>query len=233
VCAMADLVQPLDERQIARFKRDGFLQLRNVLDPQLCARAREVLWEHNEIHRLRHDPFGPFLYAEQDFPAAGDRAAASGPPPGGTRRGYRWHLSVVGSDPLFVDLVGGAAYPYAQQLLGAAQTSTPRASGGIHCTLPAAKGVGRFARRRGCENLACTPSLPHVQSHDRVGGPCPARAPALLPRVLTDGGCGCGARGTCRLGAPHGVPRGSDTRQSRTSGCRRIHRRRTARIRRV
>ena len=99
------------------------------------------------LPRLRDDPTGPFHYAEQDCPPAGDRASANAPP-GGTRRGFRWHLSAVGGDPLFMELVGGAALPYAQQLLGADQTSPPRASGGIHCTLPAAKGVGRFATRR-------------------------------------------------------------------------------------
>jgi hypothetical protein len=167
----------LTDAEIGRFKRDGYLQLRAVLDPALCAQARAVLWEHNVVPRLTRDPTGPFRYHEQDFPPAGKRTAeeigppagaprarvASAPlsckpkpvrlPAGGTRRGYRWHLSAVGSSPLFVELVGGAALPYAQQLLGASETTPPRGSGGVHCTLPAAKNVGRFASRRGCKRF--------------------------------------------------------------------------------
>ena len=46
----------LTDAEIGRFKRDGYLQLRAVLDPALCAQARAVLWEHNVVPRLTRDP---------------------------------------------------------------------------------------------------------------------------------------------------------------------------------
>ena len=41
------MVVSLTAAEIARFKERGYLIKRNILDPQLCTRAREVLWEHN------------------------------------------------------------------------------------------------------------------------------------------------------------------------------------------
>ena len=38
-------VPPLTDSQIAQFKRDGFLVLPGVLDPDLCRRARDDMWE--------------------------------------------------------------------------------------------------------------------------------------------------------------------------------------------
>ena len=38
-------VEPLTASQIARFRRDGFLVLPAVLDPELCRLARNEMWE--------------------------------------------------------------------------------------------------------------------------------------------------------------------------------------------
>ena len=46
--------EPLTAEEMARFKREGYSYLikRNVLDPELCARAREIFWSHNAVPRL-------------------------------------------------------------------------------------------------------------------------------------------------------------------------------------
>ena len=56
----------------------------------------------------------------------------------------RWHCNTdgLGASPLFVDMVGGAAHSWAQQLLGADRCTEPRPCGGIWATLPRGK-VGR------------------------------------------------------------------------------------------
>lgn len=38
-------IEPLTTDQIAQFKRDGFLVLEEVLDPELCRQARDEMWE--------------------------------------------------------------------------------------------------------------------------------------------------------------------------------------------
>ena len=117
---------PLTPQEIASFVRDGYLIKRRVLDPALCAQARDVLWAHNEApHKLRRgDPstyFGPWDYKDEQ--RDGDNV----------RKHYRWHLHKVGNDQLFVDLVGGATHKYAEQLLGVGECTPPRGSGGIYC----------------------------------------------------------------------------------------------------
>jgi hypothetical protein len=134
-------LKPLDAAEIRSFVRDGFLIKRGVLDPAACARARDALWAHNVVPRLRRDDpaswVGPWPYGEEDW-----RPGTA--TPGGTRKHYRWLLGAVGADPLFVELVGGAAFAFAEQLLGEGEATAPRAAGGVHCTLPAGR-----ARRRG------------------------------------------------------------------------------------
>ena len=126
--------QLLTPAEIARFKRDGFLIKRNVLDPELCAAARDALWAANDVpHAIqRGNPsswIGPWKF--QDEARTGDNI----------RKHYRWHCNAdgLGGSPLFVDLVGGATHRFAQQLLGAEETTAPGGSGGVYATLPRGK----------------------------------------------------------------------------------------------
>ena len=50
-------VESLTADQIAQFKRDGFLVLEGVLDPELCLRARDEMWEVIQTHlpRMKRD----------------------------------------------------------------------------------------------------------------------------------------------------------------------------------
>ena len=47
----------LTASQIAQFKRDGFLVLPAVLDPELCRRARDAMWDEIATHlpRMKRD----------------------------------------------------------------------------------------------------------------------------------------------------------------------------------
>ena len=62
-------VEPLTANQIAQFKRDGFLVLEGVLDPELCRQARDEMWETIQAHlprMKRDDPstWGPITEEE-------------------------------------------------------------------------------------------------------------------------------------------------------------------------
>ena len=46
-------VEPLSANQIAQFKREGFLVLPAVLDPELCRQARDEMWEAIKAHLPR------------------------------------------------------------------------------------------------------------------------------------------------------------------------------------
>ena len=50
-------VESLTIDQIAQFKRDGFLILEGVLDPELCRQARDEMWDMIQAHlpRMKRD----------------------------------------------------------------------------------------------------------------------------------------------------------------------------------
>ena len=52
-------VESLTADQIAQFKRDGFLVLEGVLDPELCRQARDEMWEVIQAHLPRMKRDGP------------------------------------------------------------------------------------------------------------------------------------------------------------------------------
>ena len=128
---------PLTPAEIARFKRDGWIHKRGAMDPALCAQARDELWARNDLPHFRRDDkttwAGPWSYADEQRDV-----------PDNVRKHYRWHCNTngLGASPLFVDMVGGAAHSWAQQLLGADRCTEPRPCGGIWATLPRGK-VGR------------------------------------------------------------------------------------------
>ena len=52
---MGTPLPPLSTTEIQQFITDGFLVKRNILDPQLCAAARDRLWAGNTSSHLRRD----------------------------------------------------------------------------------------------------------------------------------------------------------------------------------
>ena len=93
----------LTPEECAIFKRDGVLIKRGVLDPDLCRRAIDLLWQHNadhhpSTHLVRDDPsthVGPF--PDQDTIDVSSFGEGAG---GQIRRGYGWDVRELGSHPL-------------------------------------------------------------------------------------------------------------------------------------
>lgn len=110
----------LTKSQIARFKRDGFLVLPGVLDPDLCRRARDEMWaviEANLPRMKRHEPatWGPISAAESEhlrkaWPEGEGEPYFSG-------RDHRFTIR-NGAEELLLDLAPRALWQVAEQLLG-------------------------------------------------------------------------------------------------------------------
>ena len=112
-------VEPLTVDQIAQFKRDGFLVLEEVLDPELCLRARDEMWEVIQAHlprMKRDDPstWGPITEEEsiklQHRPEDGGDPYFSG-------NSHRFTVR-NGASELMLNLAPRALWQVAEQLLG-------------------------------------------------------------------------------------------------------------------
>ncbi|MEM7342847.1 MAG: phytanoyl-CoA dioxygenase family protein [Chloroflexota bacterium] len=145
----------LTDEQIAFFKDNGYLLLRGVLDPALCAQARDRLWDSlpADSDIRRDDPtthVGPFSEHDTQIDAQH------------MRRDYRWQLRDIGTEPLILNLVYSETLTaMAEQLLGVGTLRRPIVGGvpmgshgfawpdgpvdpahdvegirGIYCTLP-------------------------------------------------------------------------------------------------
>lgn len=126
-------VPTLNPDQVQQFARDGMLVLPGVLDPQLCARARDDMWSVLNAHvpRLqRHDPstWGPFT---GDSTAGGEQVMRK--PETNSHEGgdvlfeCTNHRFTVrnGTSELMLDLCPRALFPIAEQLLGAGTVVYP------------------------------------------------------------------------------------------------------------
>ena len=125
---------PLSAEEVGSFVESGYLVRHDVLDPALCARARDALWEGNQVARLRRDApeswVGPFSEGE----TCGE--------PTNQRAGYRWQLRSIGRSELLLELLprNPTVVAIADQLLGAGRYECGGDQGentrGIYCTLP-------------------------------------------------------------------------------------------------
>lgn len=75
-------VEPLTVDQIAQFKRDGFLVLRGVLDPELCRRACDEMWETIDSHlpRMQRDDPSTWGHITEEESAKLKRPEGGGDP---------------------------------------------------------------------------------------------------------------------------------------------------------
>ena len=118
-------VPPLTESQIAQFKRDGFLVLPGVLDPELCRRARDDMWEAiaEYLPRMKRDD--PSTWTPiTDEEATGFPAAYHGGQPYFGGGGTRFYVR-NGTKELILDLGPRALWTVAEQLLGAGTVVWP------------------------------------------------------------------------------------------------------------
>ena len=119
----------LTEADIQFFKREGYLIKRGILDPDLCARARERLWDDPPPSLKKDDPetwIGPIKPEEE----SDDRE--------NFKRSYRWQYRKLGREPWMVDLLpkNPTVWAAAEQLLGKGRFPAPQRIRGIYCTLP-------------------------------------------------------------------------------------------------
>ena len=102
----------LSREQLGFFRANGYLILEGILDPELCARARERMWAAlPDSSRMRPDDpsshIGPIPLDESSTDSLH------------IRDGFRWQLREIGTDPLMIDLCYSASLrAVAQQLLG-------------------------------------------------------------------------------------------------------------------
>ena len=118
-------VARLTTSQIAQFKREGFLVLPGVIDPELCRQARDQMWETIAEYRpsmKREDPstWVPFTEEEQasyERPEDGGESYFSG-------KGHRFYIR-NGAEDLLLDIGARSAWDIAEQLLGKGEVVWP------------------------------------------------------------------------------------------------------------
>jgi hypothetical protein len=116
----------LSTEEIQQFITNGFLVKRNILDPKLCAAARDRLWAGNTSSHLRRDDPKTWL---NGLPEA-DRQST----PDGTndRTGdYGWRLRELSGDENMIDLLPRRVFPWFEQLLGEGDVVTPEVTSSV------------------------------------------------------------------------------------------------------
>lgn len=171
---MAAVTGPLSVAEMATFKRDGYLLRRGVLDPELCRRCQDRLWDLNGSSVVRRNEpstwVGPL--PERDFCEE----------PATARSAFRLNCRAPGHEELFKGLLpqNPTVLAIAEQLLGAGETSAaPRTTSaattsgvgtrGVYCTLPMG---GKPKARNQChidDNLDSRGRLGVVAYIDDVG----------------------------------------------------------------
>ncbi len=202
-------VELLNESQIAQFKREGFLVLPAVLDPELCRQARDSMWDAiaANLPRMKRDKpttWSPVTEEESarlnaQRPEGGEDLYFGG-------SGHRFFVR-NGAEQLMLDLAPRALWGVAEQLVGKGTLVWPN-------------GVDELGMTTGpC--FMCDDALGGLASH--MGSPEvtpqasfttePLRLPKTGPVWLN----GQGTRGLyCTL--PNSQPPGSDYRGAHSDG---------------
>ncbi len=129
----------LTEEDIRFFKREGYLIKRGVMDPELCARARERLWDEPPPSIKKDDPqtwIGPIKIEEESDD------------PENLKKGFNWRYRRLGKEPWMADMLPRSEFmrSAAEQLLGKDRFVLPERVRGIYCTLPQPEGAERKPR---------------------------------------------------------------------------------------
>lgn len=125
---METVMVTLTKEDICFFKTNGFLIKREVLDPQLMARARNEMWAGRPASMDVDDPdtwVGPIKPEEE----SDDRT--------NFMRGFRWQYRKIGGEPYMTDLLPRnlSVRAMVEQLLGP-DLVEPQRIRGIYNTLP-------------------------------------------------------------------------------------------------
>lgn len=172
--------------EMAFFKREGYLVVRGAMDKELCALARDRLWETSESVVLQRDDPSTWLGPLPASDLSRD--------PQNARSEYRWQWRRGGSEELLLNLLPRACVEIAEQLLGEGTLRELQLQGvgpgpeahsvlagktpgaeigtkcrGIYCTLPASLSVKpRSLNANACHTDGHPMSLGCVGLIDRV-----------------------------------------------------------------
>ena len=185
--------------QIAQFKREGFLVLPGVVDPELCRQARDQMWDTIAQYRpsMRRDDPSTWTPISDEENASYTREATGGDPYFGGG-GHRFYIR-NGAEDLLLDIGARVVWDVAEQLLGEGEVVYPAgldATG--HTTGPCYLTEGAV---KGMES--------HLGDKTRewTGPPTNRTGPLRLPKTGPHWVTGQGTRGMyCTL--PNGSPRG-------------------------
>ena len=117
---MNAVLPPLTTEDIEQFVQNGFVIKRKVLNPALCAAARDRLWAGNTSIQLRRDDpstwIGPLPESDQVSTPDGlnDRTGNCG-----------WRLRELSGDEDLIDLLPRRVFPWFEQLLGEGEVVEP------------------------------------------------------------------------------------------------------------
>ena len=111
----------LSTEEIKEFITNGFLIKRNILDPKLCAVARDRLWAGNSSTHLRRDDPETWM---NGLPETDRQSTPDGM---NDRTGeYAWRLRELSGEEAMIDLLPRRVFPWFEQLLG--EVVTPEVS---------------------------------------------------------------------------------------------------------
>lgn len=189
----------LTTEQIAQFKREGFLVLPGVVDPELCRQARDQMWDTIAQYRpsMKRDDPSTWTPISDEENASYTREATGGDPYFGGG-GHRFYIR-NGAEDLLLDIGARVVWDVAEQLLGEGEVVYPAgldATG--HTTGPCYLTEGAV---KGMES--------HLGDKTRewTGPPTNRTGPLRLPKTGPHWVTGQGTRGMyCTL--PNGSPRG-------------------------
>jgi len=118
---MTTPLSPLTTEDIRHFVEYGFVVKRNVLNPSLCAVARDRLWSGNtSSHLSRDDP-------ETWITGLPEEDQESTPDGLNDRTGnYRWRYRELSGDEALIDLLPRRVFPWFEQLLGKGEVVEPQ-----------------------------------------------------------------------------------------------------------
>ena len=111
--------------QIAKFKRDGYLVLPGVVDPELCRQARDQMWDTIAQYRpsMRRDDPSTWTPISDEENASYTREVTGGDPYFGGG-GHRFYIR-NGAEDLLLDIGARVVWDVAEQLLGEGEVVYP------------------------------------------------------------------------------------------------------------
>ena len=132
-------VARLTPSQIAQFKREGFVVLPNVIDPELCRRARDQMWDTIADHwptMKRDDPSTWVPFPAEDWRKSATPAfkwLEGGGEPYFQGKGHKFFIR-NGAEDLLIDIGGRSVWNIAEQLLGKGEVVWPVGLDESNCT---------------------------------------------------------------------------------------------------